>query len=150
MSVANIQDVKLRPVMKQDAKTIFEWQIHPNTRKYARINRAPEWDEHCQWLDATLEDPRKSPYIIDYLGSAAGLLRLDQMDNENEFEISILISPEYYGRNIASTALALARKLKSEGVFKAEIHPDNLASRKLFLNQGYVAINDTWFVQNAE
>lgn len=140
-------NITLRPVNQLDARIIFEWQLLPETRKFARNPKLPEMEEHIEWFAKTLNDPDKEPYIIELDNAPVGMLRIDRKEGNNEFEISILVAPEHYGKGVAGTALQLARKIKPDATFMAYVMPENTASVKLFTGQGYQFIDNDWYQQ---
>lgn len=67
------------------------------------------------------------------------MVRLDRIESPHAqlaAEVSILLSPGFYGRGLALAALNAVRALHEEDFF-AEVHPENLASQKLFERAGY-------------
>lgn len=140
--------VSLALMTGADMRILHDWQSFPATRKYARNPDVPAWDDHVVWFKRTLNNPNSYLYKIMKDGAAAGMLRLDRRKTDaREFEISILIAPEFYGQGIASLALDFIRKLDPAATFMAEVHVENEASRRLFLKAGFTPISETWFEQ---
>lgn len=141
------ENVALMHMQESDEKILFDWQKHPETRRYARNPAPPTWDGHQKWFKSVLNDSNRYLYKIMLEGMAVGMLRLDRVAeySERKFEVSILLDPRFYGRGIAGYALAFARKLDPFATYMAEVHEANIASRRLFEKAGYRPISATWF-----
>lgn len=138
--------ISLRPVAETDRKTVFEWQNIPGIRQHSRNPKPPSAAEHQEWFSRALQDKNRHSFIIEYEGHACGMLRLDSKNiDANEYEISILIIPDYQKKNIAKTALKLIENLFPDCTILAEILKDNHVSQKLFMNSGYKNYKDTWY-----
>jgi UDP-2,4-diacetamido-2,4,6-trideoxy-beta-L-altropyranose hydrolase len=146
--IAQDDGIQLVLMSESDMRILHDWQSFPATRKYARNPEVPSWDDHVLWFKRTLNNPDSFLYKITKDGIAAGMLRLDRRASDTrEFEVSILIAPDFYGRGIASVALDFIRKLDPVATFMAEVHVENEASRRLFLKAGFTPVNETWFEQ---
>lgn len=117
---------------------LFMWQSVPEVRRYSRNPTAPTWEEHCAWYQKRTESPNSIMAEIRYHGSSVGMLRLDHKNSAPlQFEVSILIAPDFHGRGIAPMALRLARRLVPFGEFLAYIQPGNRASLRAFAAAGF-------------
>jgi RimJ/RimL family protein N-acetyltransferase len=81
--------------------------------------------------------------IVVCEGRPVGVLRLEK-DGDGTYEISILIAAEYHNRKIGGNALALARSVVPDALIRAEIHPDNEASIRMFERAGYRRVAGCW------
>jgi len=130
--------IRLRPVCREDADIMLQWQTHPSTRKYARTPKSPKNAEHIQWLAEHIDSPDSIFNIILFNEISVGVLRLDRIEQENNaFEVSIVISPDYRRQGIAASALKLCRNIFHNLEFHAEVHTDNKASHELFIAADY-------------
>ena len=137
------RSVTTRRITETDSPMVFAWQTEPNIRRYFRTPDAPTQAEHDAWFRKKLQDPLCVFEMTLVDDRPVGLLRLDPVENtEATYEVSILISTSYQGNAIASTCLKNARRLLPHAQFNAEIHPDNLASEKSFLNAGFSRRDD--------
>lgn len=131
--------VTTRTVTRDDCKLILAWQREPGMRRYFNTPQAPTQTEHEAWFEKKLTDPLCVFEITLVNGHAAGVLRLDASEKQdNTYEVSILIATAYQGCSVASASLKNARRLLPHATFKAEVHPDNTASEKSFLSAGYM------------
>ena len=136
---ADGKDVTLRPATADDCALMLEWQRHPTTRRYARNPSVPREAEHRAWLERKLADSATLLNIVLHGNEPAGVLRLDRIapGAGPVYEISILVDPEKRGLGLGKAAVALAGRLVPEAQLFAEVHPDNAASRLLFLSAGF-------------
>jgi UDP-2,4-diacetamido-2,4,6-trideoxy-beta-L-altropyranose hydrolase len=142
--------VRLRLAEKNDEEWLLQLQQAPQIRRYARNPAVPDAKEHASWMARTLADANRFLLVVEAEGERAGSLRLDRLDIKNAaFEVSIAICPNFHGRGIGSAALSLARRLQPGAVFDAEILPDNVASRTLFLRAGFRKVGETRYRQFA-
>jgi UDP-2,4-diacetamido-2,4,6-trideoxy-beta-L-altropyranose hydrolase len=133
---AKVGDVRLRPATLADGHKLWEWQTLSGIRRFARNPRVPAWPEHLAWLKQRLGDLGSLLNIVLVDEIPAGVLRLDRQVG-GAFEVSILVDPAVQGKGIAHAALRAARRLLPSVPFQAEVHRDNVASRRLFSSCGY-------------
>lgn len=131
-------NIYLRPPSPEFRERLFVWQNMPEVRQYSRNKKAPEWQEHCDWYERRQASHNSVMAEILYQGFSVGMLRLDHKNLKPlQFEVSVLIAPNYHGRGIAPMALRLARRLVPFGEFLAFIKPENRASLRAFAAAGY-------------
>lgn len=132
--------IHLRPVVWEDASTIYDWQSYPETRRYAVNPAIPSWNEHETWMRRKLTDENCSFYIPSAGQIPCGMVRLDQTTappppnahGRRIREVSILTSPEFYGCGVALRALQELQILHSDDLIVARVLPGNAASHALF------------------
>jgi len=143
--------VTLRPATLADMDILFDWQTHPDTRRYFRTLQAPSRYTHENWLGAKLADPDCVLGILEHNGTPAGVLRFDivaeneppnqpNSDTESEcdsYEVSILIAPDRWRLGIGAAALRLGRQLLPFSKIRAAVDAENVASHRLFAAAGY-------------
>jgi len=130
--------VTLRPADADDSRLVWGWQNEPHMRRHFRNPDPPGWDEHRHWFERHLNDPRAEMCIIELGGTACGLLRLDPLDEDCRFEVSILISTRYQGQGVGTAGLKLAPLLLPWAELLADVKSDNTQSRGAFLAAGFV------------
>ena len=134
--------VYIRTANFSDRDKILEWQSEPETRRYARNTNVPSKEEHCEWFSAKLSDHQSMINMICCGSKAIGVLRLDKILDDNPhqpvYELSILVSPDYYRQGIAKTAIMNALILLPDAKIRAEVHPENIASNALFQSLDFV------------
>ena len=131
--------VSLRPAVSGDEMLLYNWQIHPQTRQFARNPQPPTLQEHCDWFRQHLKSPDCIIRIVLYGDKAAGCLRLDRTVGEQapRWEVSINIAPQYYRLGLAKAALSLARNAVPGAELIAHVMPHNEASHALFRAAGF-------------
>lgn len=140
VAVPSGANIRLRPAAPGDCRVVFDWQVEPDARRYARNPAVPDWAEHEAWFFSRLDRIGAPFLIVECDGNAAGFVRFDRVDNDGmaTFEAAIMISRDYAGRGIATAALRHALSVECPGNVVAEVHPDNAASRRLFEKAGFV------------
>lgn len=131
-----------------DIERIYQWQCHPETRKYALNPHIPTWEEHKAWMTNKLQSAGDYYYmVIDRVNNhKVGVVRLDRMD-QAEYLVSIFIDPQHYGKGIARKALAALDSLHSDVTLHATVLKENLASQNLFQKAGYQKINQDAYLR---
>jgi RimJ/RimL family protein N-acetyltransferase len=139
--------VKLRHAAPSDMPIVYEWQCHPETRRFSRDPRAPSLEEHTRWFKTRLESNDCVLTIILHDSDPAGVLRFDRRVHgpPEVWEISILVAPDKKGRGISAIALALGRQLMPSVELIAEVLTGNDASHRLFRNAGYELRSDGFY-----
>ena len=135
----------VRPVTEADALVLQAWRNDPETLRWVRHQEPVSWDSHVRWLRAALCDDRRLYRVVAYEETPIASVRYDRLDGGNHtVEVSIVVAAEFRGRGVGSVALELGeRDLRSTwpdvGNIMAVVHADNVASRRLFENDGYRA-----------
>ncbi len=138
------RDVRLLPMNTTDCEQLWHWQCEPGIRHFFRNPAAPSWQEHECWFAAALTDPAVQLFKIEYKEHAVGMLRLDSKGEETA-EISLLLSSHYQGKGIAAQALHLIQESNPELRLLAEVHPENQASKHLFIAAGFQPLDSTHY-----
>lgn len=136
----------VRRARAEDGIMLHAWRNDARTRRYFRDPSPLALSEHLQWFEAKLVDPASLLLIASKEGAPAGCIRFD-LDGERA-EVSIYLDPSLHGngQGMGSAALRAAMawifEMHSEVLrIDAEVHADNVASAKMFLNCDYVP---TW------
>jgi UDP-2,4-diacetamido-2,4,6-trideoxy-beta-L-altropyranose hydrolase len=142
------QIIELRSAAEADIALIYDWQCHSETRKYALNPQVPDWDEHKAWMGRKLNSPSDYFYIIQDSNAlkSLGALRLDRI-KAGEYLISIFISPDTFGRGIATQALALVDVIHPNITIHATVIEKNHASQALFERAKYQRLSNEQFIR---
>ena len=138
------EQIILRKATTDDIDVVYGWQSSPETRKYFNNPGVPEYKEHLKWMSNAIDRNDIDFYIITNKESNVGLVRLDTQPNLCA-NVSILISPDEYGKNFAKTALKIILQKYNNYVIKAYVHQENLASQKLFKSVGFIQLDKNHF-----
>ncbi|MBW1941344.1 MAG: UDP-2,4-diacetamido-2,4,6-trideoxy-beta-L-altropyranose hydrolase [Deltaproteobacteria bacterium] len=139
----NGTQVRLRLCTLSDTEMIYQWQSDERTRLYFRNSAIPDYAAHEQWIQGSLMDPDRILTLILYDGIPSGVLRLDRLDKEDSWEISIYVDPDKYNQGIGRAALAFTLKMYRFATFFAEVFPENRPSQKLFKSAGFRKVGKT-------
>lgn len=130
-----------RRALLTDARTLFDWRNHADTRANSRETAAISWDDHANWLERTLLREDRQLFIIeDALGHGIGTVRWDRL-SQGDWEVSITVAPEHRGRGMGYAVLqAGERALETPNPCRllASVHVENEASGRLFRAAGYL------------
>lgn len=131
--------MKFRNATLHDAKLIFEWQSHPETRKHFFDPHPPTWEKHYSWLECCIQN-KKCELLVAEENGALAIVKFD-LDSKNS-EISIYLSPEKRGRNLGAQVLLdscawIAEKYPLLNNITAKILDSNIASQKIFERAGF-------------
>jgi len=139
-------DVSLISANEEHEDIILKWQNQPGARAHSRNTKMPTVMEHNIWFTAKLQNPRCIFKLILFDDKLVGFVRLDLMDNGNNYEISILISSELRAKGLGIATLKLIRKIIPRKIsLYAYIKHENYASVSLFEKAGYV-FNSEYYV----
>jgi UDP-2,4-diacetamido-2,4,6-trideoxy-beta-L-altropyranose hydrolase len=141
------QVVSVRRFGPDDEELLFRWQTSAGVRRYSRNPNPPSRAEHAQWTADRLTRTRAITETVIHGDAPAGIVRLDPHDNNNMWEVSILIDPARHSRGVGSSALRCLRRLVPDVTICAAVDPRNLASLGLFRKLGYLARGE-WLVSD--
>lgn len=144
ISLCDGRQVSLRKLRVGDCHQIYAWQSEPGGRRFSRNPEVPDWEEHCRWFVAKQRDQRAVLEIVSVDGADAGIVRLDPIDGSS-MEVSILISEIFRGQGVGVAALQLLSHYAPWADLVAEIHPDNIGSRRAFERVGFVQADISHF-----
>jgi len=138
----------LRRANKSDIKQVFEWQILPETRKYALTPERPTWEGHQKWMNTKLQSISDCFYIIESLlnNKSIGVLRLDKL-SAGKYVLSIFIDPQYFGQGFAKEALAYVDRIHPDITIQATVLEENIASQRLFTAAHYQRLTVDTFIR---
>lgn len=134
----------LRKTINKDWKILLDWRNDPITRENSFTQDYIDEEEHKKWFYNSLKSNTREIYILEDLNTnPIGTIRSDKIKN-NIFILSWSISPKYRGKGYGSKILNLFLK-ENNGIFIAEIKPDNIPSIKMVEKNGFKQINQTTY-----
>lgn len=145
----NINSVTLRPAHQSNIKQVYDWQLLPETRKYALNKEPPTWDGHQIWMKAKLVVMCDYFYMIESQTQKGnvGVVRLDKQINDR-YIISIFIDPDCFGRGYAKSALKYVDFLHPNITIEATVLAENKASQHLFTAANYRQTSSDTFIRS--
>tara|TARA_B110000196_G_scaffold317426_1_gene330553 strand:- start:259 stop:1776 length:1518 start_codon:yes stop_codon:yes gene_type:complete len=140
--------ITLRRATKSDVKLVFDWQVLPETRKYALTPELPTWGGHQKWMNTKLQSTSDYFYIIESLlnNNSIGVLRLDKL-SVGKYVLSIFIDPQYFGQGMAKDALAYIDRIHPSITIQATVLEENIASQRLFTAAHYQRLTVDTFIR---
>ena len=144
-----------RAVNAMDVKVMYEWQCHPDTRKYSRNPEPPSFEEHQLWVERNLLSSQNQLWMLCHQEAGTkeeklGVIRISPNSEREHNEVSIYLNPAMYGQGIATRALTLLLGIYQEQKLEAYIQPDNKASVKSFLKAGFRPTKQDWYIATYE
>lgn len=146
MTGNKVENGSLRPVTAEDAKLLFEWTNEAETRKNSFSSEPVLWENHVQWLDKKLKDKNCLFFIMMLNGNPVGTIRLDIDEGSKTGTISYSIDKQFRGIGLGGRILVLVEeKAKEAGLHSliGGVKPENKASGKCFLKNGYDLVEET-------
>ena len=138
------EQIILRKATIGDIDVVYGWQRLLETRKYFNNPSIPEYSEHLKWMSNAIDRNDIDFYIITNKEANVGLVRLNTQPNLCA-TVSILISPDEYGKGFAKAALKIIIQKYNNHIIQAYVHQANLASQKLFESVGFMQLDKNHF-----
>lgn len=137
--------VTLRPITFEDSEDLLAWRNDPLTRSNSRNSNAVTQQEHAAWLSRVLDDPNRLVWIAAEGGENVGTTSALRHE-DGSVEIFVTVAPEARGRRLGavlvSAAVNEARVHWPDARLRAEIKPENTASRKAFEACGFEQVEE--------
>lgn len=141
--------LRLREINEDDADFIVKLRSDPGAYKYFKIPRKISTEEHLDWYhNSYLEDHDRIEWIAIYCGECVGVFGARRkVESDKQAEVSYILSPEHYGKGLASEAIeAIISYCKdhwgsTEAI--ATIHSGNDRSISFIMNLRFVLESQT-------
>jgi RimJ/RimL family protein N-acetyltransferase len=137
-----IDDVTLRAIVADDLPILFEQQREPEAIWMAAFTAKDpsDWEAFSAHWSKVLADPTVTVRIILVDAAVAGSISCHAWFGEPE--ISYGLGKEFWGRGIATRALALFLGVISTRPLHARVVKDNIASRRVLERNGFTIIGE--------
>lgn len=140
--------IRLRPVVLSDREHLFQWRNHPAVRQYSLQAQEIDWPSHCQWLEATLQNPLRVLLLGALNTEPVGVLRYDLSGDGGGSDawVSVYLVPQRMGQGLGVPLLRAGHAWLSAHhpqvrQLNAQIVPANQASLKVFEKAGYQPVS---------
>lgn len=137
-----------RPAKLSDASTLLKWRNDPRVRDFSVNSLEITEIEHINWFTKRLSRQELEPFLFfESNGRAVAVARLDKVPGENEnFEISILVDPNFQGYGIGTNVLRMTCEsffsYSANKTIIATVHRRNVISQKLFENEIFQRVGE--------
>jgi RimJ/RimL family protein N-acetyltransferase len=135
--------LSLRKAIDSDMELYFDWTNDEQTRKNSFSSEKIEYKNHRDWFVNKVRDPNTLMFVFQNdTHQPIGQVRIEKKNNENLIGISI--DKNHRGKGYGSKIIKMAAHeffdKTGESILLANIKPENIASRKIFSNSGFVEI----------
>lgn len=131
----------LRYAVEEDMDLLFHWANESTVRKNAFSSAEITHEEHIRWFDNMLMRKDAKQYIYMCNDEPVGQIRIAVSGDIAEISYSICLEKRCMGYAKEMVRLLQGQVQKDFPEVKkltAKVKPDNIASRKVFLDLGYV------------
>jgi RimJ/RimL family protein N-acetyltransferase len=141
-------NITQRNATLSDADVLLYWRNHPNVRRFSLQSELIPFGEHLKWLQKRLNRTQCEPfYLYEFEDELVGMCRLDLVVGApGKYEVSILIDPDQHAKGLGTKVLAMSCEsfftIHPNDLIVAKIKRDNIVSKKLFENAGFVLQNN--------
>lgn len=142
--------ITLEPATADAGELLFDWQKAPTTRQFFRDPRPPTRQAHFGWYERKLAEANCRFHMIVENEKPVGTVRLDRVEDRNDFEISIVVAPDNRNKGIGRAALRAVRKAYPAITLIAHVDPYNTQSQKSFRAAGFIQDTVSRFTLGAQ
>lgn len=131
--------VSFRAAKRGDSRRVWEWRAAVDPDFNINSDQT-DFLRHDRWFCRAIDSSDRQFRIMMLGDLACGYLRLDRI-GDSRARVSICLSPDTRGQGLGSYLLEEAKALAvkhSITRLDAEIHPRNIASRRVFDRAGYI------------
>ena len=136
-------NLTLRRASMGDSESLLDWRNDRTTRAFSLSSAHVTREQHTVWLDEALQDTRCLLLICEIDDKTVGMVRINILDDSSVGQVSINMSPEFRGKGISRQLLRESLEFGAQvfddiSKFCADIHIDDVASKKIFISVGFV------------
>src|SRR5688500_4236702 len=128
------ETVRLRPIVEADLPALFQIQLDPEANLMAAVIPRSE-EAFFAKLKEILQGPNVVPKAIVVNGALVGSISIFEMEGSNH--IGYWIAKEWWGKGIASRAVALILDEVSARPIDARVAKHNVASLRVLEKHGF-------------
>ncbi|MYL47138.1 UDP-2,4-diacetamido-2,4,6-trideoxy-beta-L-altropyranose hydrolase [Virgibacillus halodenitrificans] len=131
----------IRRAKEKDIESIFELSNQDYVRKYSINKEKISWENHKVWFRNILHSNHNLLYVITNGNDFLGQIRFEISGNHATVSISIvnMLVGKGLSGGFLKKAIKLLKKAREDvTIVVAYIHKENIPSRKLFQNAGFI------------
>jgi RimJ/RimL family protein N-acetyltransferase len=132
-------DILLRDVIESDLPILFEQQLDPDATAMAAFPSRDREAFMAHWTKIMADESNILKTIV-FDGQVAG--NIVSWENSGEWEVGYWVGKEYWGKGIATKALALFLDLVKTRPLYAHVAMHNIASRRVLEKCGFKVIGE--------
>lgn len=135
--------IMLRRCTYSDMDIIYKWINDDEVRTNSFNSDYIEYETHVKWFNEKINSNNIYMYIILNNNKEIGTIRLEK--HNSKAIISYLISNEYRGKGYGNKVIDLIKKeaiINNIDILEAIVKKDNIASRRIFINNGFFEIQE--------
>lgn len=125
--------IQMSPIKPEDLELVLAWRSNPKIYHHFRRQDTPlEWESHLLWYESRSDT--RHDFIIHYEGRRVGVVSITECE-----KVSIYLGDfAARGQGVATGALRwLRERFKNRSPLIAEIHEENVSSKRLFKRCGF-------------
>jgi RimJ/RimL family protein N-acetyltransferase len=136
-------NLTLRQAVESDSESLLEWRNDATTKAFSLSSDEVTREQHEAWFNKTLQDTNCLLIIGEVLGDPVGMVRINILNDSGLGHVSINLNPDFRGRGLSkqllgSSLLFAAQVFDHVSKYCADIHIENVASKKIFISVGFV------------
>src|SRR5689334_7394321 len=136
------KSVTLRPVIESDLPIFYEHQLDPDATRMAAFPSRDESAFMAHWHKILRDESNKTKTIL-FDGAVVG--NIASFTIEGHREVGYWIGKEYWGKGIATGALAALLDIDSTRPLYAHVVQHNIGSRRVLEKCGFTVIGKDSF-----
>lgn len=94
----------LRPLVKSDAKDVFEWVGDPIVNKYMPYSLYQDVEQVEKWLESLVDEENEFAFCLPDTGKVIGAGSISFDPESNSFELGYNLNQAYWGNGYATEA----------------------------------------------
>lgn len=130
-----VEEFSIRLATIDDMEKVFELSNDDVVRANSINQEKIKWENHIEWFENRIKKIDEPFYIIE--SQEKDFIAQVRFDKKEEITISISISKQFRGKNLASKIIKECSKKCGYEKIVAFIKKDNITSQKSFLKAGY-------------
>jgi len=138
-------EITIRRADLGDMTDILEWRNDELTRQMFRDGSKVFPDDNEKWFRCAIKDDRRNIFISQVGDDKICMIRFDEFE-PSRYDVSINMNPTWRGKRLSEQVLAdsieFLRTFKTVELITAEVKDINLASKKIFIANGFVFVRE--------
>ena len=136
-------NITIRRADLGDMTDILAWRNDEHTRQMSRSGTHVCPDDNEKWFRCAMKSARRNIFISQVGDDKICMVRFDEFE-PRRYDVSINMNPTWRGRRLSEQVLAgsveFLQTFKTVELITAEVKNINLASKKIFVSNGFVFV----------